>query len=94
MAAPVLHFVKVTSTGAPPLACVCAPGTPATPDGEVGEKGWPLHAAVKMQMPMAINARLMVATPFNRDLNRPVRYEAQTSGAFPHERMIRRSTLP
>jgi hypothetical protein len=70
MAAPVLHFVKVTSTGAPPLACVCAP-TPVTPDSEVGEKGWPLHAAVKMQMPMAINARLMVATPFNRDLNRP-----------------------
>jgi hypothetical protein len=66
----VIHFVKVTSTGCPPLACV---GTlaPATPDGEVGEKGWPLHAAVKMQMPMAIDARLMVATPFNRSLNRP-----------------------
>jgi hypothetical protein len=50
MAAPVPHFVKVTSTGATPLECVCAL-TPAMPDGEVGEKGWPLHAAAKTHTP-------------------------------------------
>src|SRR5580765_3703955 len=69
----VIHFVKVTSTLAPPLACVCAPATPPTPDGEVGEKVWLLHAAVKMHRP--INAGLMVPLHSTGTGIGPVRYE-------------------
>src|SRR5688572_6865746 len=63
----VTHFVNVTSTFAPPLACVCAPAT--LPDGEIGDKDWLLHAALKMQRLM--NAYLMVPLHSTGTGNRP-----------------------